>query len=63
MRRYRRLTYRLLVDAIDYTAGEYCVYCSGFDDAKAADETDDGELKHSRRCPTRQADRLAAEKI
>ncbi|MCX5888106.1 MAG: hypothetical protein NTY36_01475 [Deltaproteobacteria bacterium] len=63
LRRYRRLVDRLIQEGGDYTSGEYCVFCSGTPGAKAANETEDGQVRHSRGCPTRRADKLAAEII
>jgi hypothetical protein len=63
VRRYRLLVFRLVDAGMNYTSGEYCVFCSGNPGSKAADETKDGQVKHSRICPTRQAEKLAAVKI
>lgn len=62
-RRYRVLLARLLLEGVDYTTGQDCVFCSGYEGHKSADETEDGGVRHSRRCPIRQAEKLAAEVI
>jgi hypothetical protein len=63
VRRYRLLVIRLVAEGMDYTAGEYCVFCSGQPGAKAADDTPDGKVKHSRLCPINQALKLALEEV
>lgn len=65
VRRYRRLTDRLISEGENYTDGEHCCFCSGDPGYLSAEDNDDGngnatEVRHDRRCPTRQADKLAA---
>lgn len=64
IRRYRRLTDRLLSDGESYTDGIDCPFCSGEDGYLCANDNEKtGEVRHGRRCPTRQAEKLAAVKI
>lgn len=64
VRRYRRLTGRMISESEDYTGGEDCPLCSGYHDyLSARDNEKTGEVRHSRRCPTRQAEKLEAVKI
>lgn len=61
--RYHRLTERLINEGRDYTDNIDCVFCSGYDGYASAEDTDNNEIKHSRKCPTRQAEKLKAVEI
>ena len=63
VRRYRRLVDRLVDEGRDYTSNEGCPFCSGYDDYKSAGETENGEIKHSRKCATHKAEELKAMEI
>lgn len=63
VRRYRGLVFRLLIGAETYTDGMDCPFCSGNEGYQSANDREDETVQHTRFCPTRQADKLAAEKI
>ena len=63
IKRYRSLVDTLLEEAESYTDGMNCPFCSGYDGYESANDREGGEIKHARRCPTRKAEKLAAEKI
>lgn len=63
VRRYRRLVHRLIEEGRDYTSNEDCPFCSGYGDYKSASETENGEIKHSRKCATHKADELATVEV
>jgi hypothetical protein len=63
VRRYRSLVCRMKEDALAYTDGIDCPFCSGLLGYESAHDREDEEVKHARLCPTRQAEKLAAVEI
>jgi hypothetical protein len=63
LRRYRLLVFRLRIEGETYTDGMDCPFCSGNEGYQSANDREDETVKHARLCPTRQADKLAAEKV
>ena len=63
IRRYSILVERLRAEGACYTDGLDCVFCSGANDYRPSSDRDDDEVKHSRRCPTRQADKLFTQAV
>ncbi len=63
VRRYRRLTDRLIEEGLSYTTFTDCCFCSGDEGYRPARESQSGEVKHSRKCPTRKAAELEAVEI
>ncbi len=61
--RHRDCLRRMLVEAENYTDGQECVFCSGYEGYEPADEREDEKVKHYRYCVTRQAGKLLAEEI
>ena len=60
LRRHRTVMAQMRRDGIDYTDDIDCVFCSGDDDYLSSDDTDSGEVRHSRRCTGEKAARLLA---
>ncbi|MHB9074622.1 MAG: hypothetical protein ACYC6G_13985 [Desulfobaccales bacterium] len=56
--RHRDCLRRLLAEGAAYTDGMDCPFCSGDDGYESAYDRDDAKVKHSRHCPTRQAEKL-----
>jgi len=63
IRRYSILVERLRAEGALYTDGLDCVFCSGEEGYRSSSDSDNDEVKHSRRCPTHQADRLFGQAV
>ena len=61
IRRYRLLVFQLLIEGETYTGGMDCPFCSGNEDYQSANDWEGTPVQHTHRCPTRQAEKLAAE--
>jgi len=63
LKRYRSLVFQMQIEAANYTDGMDCPFCSGNEGYESANDREDETVKHTRLCPTRRAEKLAAEKI
>jgi len=61
IRRYRLLVSRLLIEGEAYTDRRDCPFCSGNEGYQSANDEEGKPVKHTRLCPTREAEKLAAE--
>ena len=63
VRRYQLLVFQLLIEGETYTGGMDCPFCSGNEGYQSANDWEGTPVQHTRCCPTRQAEKLAAEAI
>ena len=61
VRRYQLLVFQLLIGGETYIGGLDCPFCSGNEGYQSANELAGKPVQHTRLCPTRQVEKLAAE--
>ena len=61
IRRYRLLVFQLLIGGETYTGGMDCPFCSGNEGYQSANDEEGKPVKHTRLCPTHEAEKLVAE--